>query len=267
MNRFFLDRILPREQLSVELTGADAHHLRDVLRARTGENVVVCDAVGTEHRCEVARLDAASVTLSIIERFAGEMEPPYEAVLLQGLVKGDRMDTLIQKSVELGVARIVPFAAGRSVVRLEREDGVRKSERWSRIAEEAAKQCGRSRIPRVDSPVSFAEALSIAQNSDLSFLPWENERDRSLRTWRLEERTDRILRETYSSRRIPTIAFFIGPEGGFEAEEIRKAHAAGITTLSLGRRILRAETAGPAVLAQLSLLLEMDREPLWTLPI
>ena len=264
MNRFFLDRILPLEQQTVELTGADAHHLRDVLRARPGEAVVVCDAAGTDHRCEVTGSDAERVILAIVERCAAETEPPYEAVLLQGLAKGDRMDVLVQKSVELGVSRIVPFAAARSVVRLDREDGVRKSERWSRIAEEAAKQCGRSRIPRVDPPVPFDEALGIASRSDLAFLPWELERERTLHTWRLEEGTRRVLGEAVRTGVPPTISFLIGPEGGFAEEEVRKALSVGLSTISLGRRILRAETAGPTVLAQLSLLLEMDAEVLRT---
>jgi 16S rRNA (uracil1498-N3)-methyltransferase len=260
MTRFFLDRILPLGQMTVELTGADAHHLRDVLRARPGEAVVICDAAATDHRCEVIGSDAERVVLAVVERLSAETEPPYEAVLLQGLVKGDRMDVLVQKSVELGVSRIVPFAAARSVVRLDREDGVRKSERWSRIAEEAAKQCGRSRIPRVDPPVPFDEALGIASRSDLSFLPWELESERSLLTWRREERTELVLRASARNGRPPTLAFLIGPEGGFDGEEVRKALSAGLATISLGRRILRAETAGPAVLAQLSLLLEMDAD-------
>ena len=254
--RFFVDIAVPQDLASLELTGPDAHHLRDVLRARIGETVVVCDAVGTDHRCEISEMSADGVFLKIIERHPADTEPPYQAVLLQGLAKGDRMESLIQKSVELGVANIVPFVAGRSVVRLTPEEGRRKAERWSRVAEEASKQCGRARVPLVEPPISFDEALERASRADLAFLPWEGERRRTLASWFAEDRTQNTLHAATAAGRSPVVAFLIGPEGGFEAGEIDRAISRGLSTVTLGRRILRTETAGPAVLAQLSLLLE-----------
>jgi 16S rRNA (uracil1498-N3)-methyltransferase len=257
MTRFFLPGPVPGSAGEVVLSGTSAHHLRDVLRARPGESVVVCDADGDEISCVVEGADAGGVRLRIVARRTSDAEPPYEAVLLQGLAKGERMDVLVQKSVELGVSRIVPFASSRCVVRLDREEGRRKAERWSRIAEEAAKQSGRSRIPVVAPPVSFEEALEIARSADLRFLPWEGEKARNLLDFRENPENRLTVSEVTETGRRPTIAFLIGPEGGFALEEVEKARAAGLSTITLGRRILRTETAGPAVLAQLSLLFEV----------
>jgi len=259
--RFFLQERVPEDQDALVLTGPSAHHLRDVLRVRPGESVVVCGADGVELSCVVVGTDADGVQLHVASRRTADAEPPYDAILLQGLAKGDRMDFLIQKSVELGVARIVPFTSSRCVVRLGREEGVRKAERWSRIAEEAAKQSGRSRIPPVDPPVSFEEALAIARAADLRFLPWEGEKTRNLWNFRENHENRLTVSEVTESGRRPTIAFLIGPEGGFSPEEAGEALAEGIPTITLGRRILRTETAGPAVLAQLSLLFEALQNP------
>ncbi len=267
MTRFFLRERIPEDREALVLTGPDAHHLRDVLRARPGESVVVCDANGTELSCRVADAEADGVRLTIESRRPDDAEPHYEAVLLQGLAKGERMDVLVQKSVELGVSRIVPFSSSRCVVRLDREEGRRKADRWNRIAEEAAKQSGRSRIPPVDPPVPFDEALRIAREADLCFLPWEGETARNLWDFRLDPATRETVRFVTESGRVPRIAFLIGPEGGFSPEEAGEALSMGIPTITLGRRILRTETAGPAVLAQLSLLFDRFPNPYPDAPI
>ncbi len=267
MRRFFLDARVPEGQEAVELRGADAHHLRDVLRARPGDAVSVCDADGTELDCTIDALDTDRVRLHVRARRPAATEPPYDAVVLQALVKGERMDWLVQKAVELGAARIVPFSAARSVVRLSPDDGPKKAERWSRIAEEAAKQCGRARIPVVLPPVPFAEALRLCAAADVAFLPWEGERETDLAFLVRDPSARAALDAARRDGRRPKLAFLVGPEGGFDAEEVAASVAAGLRTVTLGRRILRAETAAPAALAQLSLLLETggadpgDRRP------
>jgi 16S rRNA (uracil1498-N3)-methyltransferase len=256
VRRFFLDVRVPEGQANVDLPGADAHHLRDVLRARPGDAVSVCDADGTELDCTVEAFEPDRVRLHVRARRPADTEPPYDAVVLQALVKGERMDWLVQKSVELGAARIVPFAAARSVVRLSPGEGPKKAERWGRIAEEAAKQCGRARIPPVLPPVPFAEALRLCAAADIAFLPWEGERRTDLAYLAHDPAARAALENARRAGRRPTLAFLVGPEGGFDAGEVAAAVAAGLRTITLGRRILRSETAAPAALAQLSLLLE-----------
>src|SRR5665647_1387814 len=148
---------------------------------QTGECICLCDGARTDFTGKITELTRGRVTVELIKREPNQTEPPYEAVMYQALVKGDKMDMIIQKSVELGVSKIVPVSCIRSIVRLENKDTDKKIARWQKIAEEAARQCGRGAIPRIAAPISFAEALDEAVNkSDLVFLPWEGEKSRPL---------------------------------------------------------------------------------------
>ncbi len=252
MTRFFTERQLSPETTEVRLDDDDARHARDVLRMRPGDRFILCDGAMRDHECVIESLSRDGITARVESVTDNTAEPVYEAILYQGIPKGDKLDDIVRKSVELGVTRIVPVACSRSVSRWEPGDRgtAAKVDRLRRIAREAARQCGRGRVPEVGGPVPFAEACRLAGGADLAFLPWESERDRSIRSLLEEFRTG----DAPATR--PRIAFLIGPEGGFDGGEAATAIAAGIRPVTLGRRILRTETAGPAVLAMLTCMLD-----------
>lgn len=232
------------------LRGDDVHHMRTVLRMRPGDRLTVCDGARTDHDCRIVAFGAAQVSLEILSRQINQAEPPYTAILYQGLAKGDKMDAIIQKAVELGAASIVPVICQRCVAMPEPADIARKLLRWNRIAAEAAKQCGRGQIPQVAAPLAFADAVVQASRADLALIPWEQERRLSLRDALAGfAGLDRPSGTAPPIR--PSLSFLIGPEGGLTEPEVELARARGIRPVSLGRRILRTETAGPAVLAML----------------
>ena len=252
MPRFFLEEILPAAQSQVRLSGEDAHHVAHVLRMRPGQSLQLCDGAGTDLLCRVAQVSTQQVLLEILERSVNQTEPLYTATLYQGLVKGDKMDLIIQKAVELGASRIVPVQCQRSVVRHKEQDLERKQNRWNRIAVEAAKQCGRGMLPSVGRTSTFMACLGEAAMSDLAVIPWEMAREQSIRTV-LQAFAARLPDRQQKGERPAKLSFsiIIGPEGGLTETEVSHAAASGIHPVSLGRRILRTETAGPAVLAML----------------
>lgn len=246
MPRFFVEKCLEPTATALSLTGDDFHHIRDVLRMKPGDQLVVCDSARRDLTCRIDCYLPDRVVLIITAVQENQTEPPYQAILYQGLAKGEKMETIIQKAVELGAVRIVPVACQRSVVRLNARDQEKKLVRWNRIAAEAAKQCGRGRIPAVSEPLTFSQAVIEAAQADISLIPWENERGLGLR-----EALEITVPSNVVPGTDPSISLLIGPEGGFAPEEIDAAVAAGIRPVSLGRRILRTETAGTVVLAML----------------
>lgn len=280
MPRFFYQSVIPTEQTVIQITGDDYHHIRDVLRLKPGDAVTVCDGAGSDLSGQISRIDERAVVVDIHARTSNQSEPPYRATLYQGLAKGDKMDAIIQKSVELGVTRVVPMISSRCIAVPDERDHAKKLLRWNRIAAEAAKQSGRGVIPSVGPILTFSQVLDEAAVFDIRLIPWELERDRSVRTaletWQSGQTdaapgadeqslspvsltvppvrlpvTSVSLPVLPVSLPVPSVAILIGPEGGFAETEIRQAAAAGLQTVSLGRRILRTETAGPAILAML----------------
>jgi len=238
MARFFTERDAVNEAANtITITGDDVNHMKNVLRSRVGDEITVCDGTGYEYRGMITVIEKSHVMVDIISKNLSETEPQVEICLFQGIAKGDRMEQLIQKSVELGVTRIVPVICKRTIVKFSGDrDMDNKRERWQRIAREAAKQCNRSVIPVVEKPVFFEEAIRAAGEYAIKFIPYEEEKELSLKSFM------KNITEWGST------AFFIGPEGGFEAEEISLARQHGFATVSLGKRILRTETAGPTVI-------------------
>ncbi|MBP8988991.1 MAG: 16S rRNA (uracil(1498)-N(3))-methyltransferase [Clostridia bacterium] len=253
MPRFFIEDILPPDQTELKLTGAEAHHVSHVLRMREGDELLICDGSGSDFLCRIDRKSGHEVFLSIKERYANQTEPDYEVTLYQGLVKGEKMGQIIQKSVELGVTRIVPIQCQRSIVKVS-DEYEKKQARWNRIAAEAAKQCGRGIRPPVDGILTFSDCIRDAVSADLSIIPWEMERKQSIRSVLMAFHSDftkRLTADQNMKRANPCFCVMIGPEGGFTEEEVEEASSAGICPVTLGRRILRTETAGPAVLAMI----------------
>ena len=238
MPRFFIDRNAVKEG-GIILEGENAHHLSYSLRGRVGDRVDVCDGTGALYRCTVTDMDGVSVTLSVDETVTADTEPPYEAVLCQAIPKGDKMDLIVQKAVELGVSRIIPFESANCVAKIKPEQREKKTARWQRIAEEAAKQCGRGIIPLVDKPCSFEDMLKECDGSHKYFC---------------YECGGQALSEALSDvgEDDDPVYFMIGPEGGFSPSEAEKTVAAGFTAVTLGRRILRTETASLFFLSALS---------------
>lgn len=234
------------ENRRVVITGNDVNHIVNVLRIRQGEELAVSNGVdGKEYRCEVRTFDQDRVECLL--RFIKEdgVELPAKVRLFQALPKADKMELIIQKAVELGVYEIIPVAAGRCVVKLDAKKEAAKLTRWNAIAEAAAKQSKRALIPKVSPVVRFADAVKMAAKADVKMIPYE-----------LAEGMERTRELIDGIRAGSEIAVMIGPEGGFEEEEIALAQDAGITPVTLGRRILRTETAGFTVMAWLMYHLE-----------
>ena len=231
---------------SVIIRGADVNHIKNVLRMRPGEEVAVSNGIdGREYRCGILALEEDCVRLEL--RFIKEdgVELPAKIYLFQGLPKADKMELIIQKAVELGAFQVIPVAMKRSVVRLDDKKAAKKADRWNSIAESAAKQAGRSRIPEVTMPLSYKEALKMAEELDVTLLPYELAGGMKV--------TREVIRQIKSGQ---SVGIFIGPEGGFEPEEVDAAVSMGAKVITLGRRILRTETAGLATLAVLMFELE-----------
>lgn len=248
MNHFFVTT----EQIcgdEVMITGEDVNHIKNVLRMKPGEELTVSDESGSDFLCRIVGCDAQTVRLEILKKEDGR-ELPIQMVLYQGLPKGDKMETIIQKCVELGAAGIVPVAQARSVVRLDERKADLKRERWQKIAESAAKQSKRSVIPGISPVMSFAQALEDAADG-ISVIAYEDKDGMTeLREiFKLLQKADAPTR----------INIFVGPEGGYEASEVEEAIEAGVIPISLGARILRTETAGMALMAALMLLIETGR--------
>lgn len=245
MYRFFVEPSQIQGKRIV-ITGNDFNHIKNVLRMKKGEEIAVSDGVtGREYRCGIEEYTEREVVCTL--RFIKEdgVELPAKVYLFQGLPKADKMELIVQKAVELGVYEIIPVAAKRCVVKLDEKKEASRVNRWQSIAEAAAKQSRRGVIPVVHSVMSMKEACAYARDMGVKIIPYELAEDM--------RHTKEIIE---SVRPGESVAVFIGPEGGFEESEIEEAVAAGIEPVTLGRRILRTETAGFTVLSWLMYQLE-----------
>lgn len=230
---------------TVTISGEDAHHISKVLRAAVGEKLDVCDMANNLYNCTISSISSERVILNIEMVSANETEPPYNAVLLMALPKGDKMEYIIQKAVETGVCRIIPFSSSRCVCKLDLKSAEKKRERWQKIAKSAAEQCGRGIIPEVCLPVTFNGAIEILKEHKNSFMCYEGENALCIRDYLNNQASDE-----------KDFCFMIGSEGGFSTEEYLKIKDEGIATVTLGKRILRCETAPIYVLSVLSMMYE-----------
>lgn len=244
MHRFFVEPSQIGEK-EIVITGPDVNHIRNVLRMRAGEELLAADGQGSEYRCILRELQDSEIRAEICRKLSGSAELPSRITLFQGLPKSDKMDLIIQKCVELGVFRIVPVTTKRTVVKLDAKKEESRRKRWTAVSESAAKQSGRGIIPEISGVQSFREAVEEAGELDVCLIPYEKAENMA--------RTREILSGIPAGA---SIGVFIGPEGGFEEEEVKEAMEAGARPITLGRRILRTETAGMAVLAMLGYLLE-----------
>ena len=230
---------------TVHITGSDVNHIKNVLRMRPGEKILVSTGGEKEYHCAVSDFPEGEVLAAVEEVTAADRELPSGIVLFQGLPKGDKMELIIQKAVELGATEIVPVEMKRCVVKLDRKKAEKKAERWQTIALGAAKQSKRMQIPTVHMPVTFQQALAMIAESDVRLMPYENAEGM--------EGTRRILESIEPGE---SIAILIGPEGGIDEAEVEMAMKEKVEPITLGKRILRTETAGMTVLSILVYLLE-----------
>ena len=229
----------------IRIEGGDVNHMKNVLRMKLHEKAEISDGESRTYLCEVEAYEEDVAVLHILEEMEADTEPASKLYLFQGLPKSDKMELIVQKAVELAVYQVIPVAMKRSVVRLDDKKAAKKADRWNSIAESAAKQAGRSRIPEVTMPLSYNEALKMAEELDVTLLPYELAGGMEV--------TREVIRQIKSGQ---SVGIFIGPEGGFEPEEVDAAVSMGAKVITLGRRILRTETAGLATLAVLMFELE-----------
>lgn len=233
------------EENTIRIVGSDVNHIKNVLRMKVGEELQVSDGNNKKYLCEVASISGEEIGVSIKEELVVDTELPSKIYLFQGLPKADKMELIVQKAVELGVYEIIPVETKRTVVKLDDKKAVKKVERWNTIAEGGAKQSGRNVIPTVKPVMSYKEALQYAKLLDVVLIPYELAEGM--------EKTRQIIEGIRSGQ---SVGIFIGPEGGFETEEVESAVACGARAITLGKRILRTETAGLTTLSILMYHLE-----------
>ena len=239
MHRFFIQHSqIQDKRLYVE--GADVNHIKNVLRMKHGDQVMISDGEGMQYLCTLEAFESGLVWFEIVDAWKENRELPSKLYLFQGLPKSDKMELIIQKATELGVYELIPTVTGRTVVKLDEKKAQKKTARWNAIAESAAKQSGRSRIPQVREVMTFSEALAYAGDLDVLLIPYEK-----------AEGMDATRQAVEGIRPGQSVGIFIGPEGGFEEAEVEQAMACGALPVTLGRRILRTETAGFVVLSML----------------
>lgn len=251
MYHFFVEPSQIGEK-DVVITGADVNHIKNVIRLKPGDEISVSNGIdGRDYRCGIVAITENEVQCEL--RFIKEdgVELPAKVYLFQGLPKGDKMELIIQKMVELGVYEIIPVAMQRCVVKLDDKKAKAKIARWQGIAEAAAKQSKRGIVPQIHAVMSYKEALAYAADMDCRLVPYE-----------MEESLDGASGMAGTKKLIETIkpgqsvAIFIGPEGGFEDSEIQNAISQGMKPITLGKRILRTETAGMTAMAWIMYQLE-----------
>lgn len=246
MYRFFVEPDqIDMEKKQAHILGPDVNHIKNVLRMKAGEEILLSSGDKMEYTCMIETLDAEEILASVLYVQEPGVELSSKIYLFQGLPKSDKMELIIQKAVELGAYEIIPVNTRRTVVKLDAKKQEAKVRRWQGISESAAKQAKRMIIPRVHPVMKFSEALDYAEALDVRLIPYEMAKDM--------EHTRDLLGQIQPGQ---SVGIFIGPEGGFAPEEVEDALKAQVHPITLGKRILRTETAGMTMLSILMYLLE-----------
>lgn len=243
MYHFFVSE----EQINGEnayIEGSDVNHIANVLRMKPGEELLISVKGDWDYLCKIVDIETDRVNLKVLESME-QRELPVNITLLQGIPKSDKLEMIIQKAVELGVSEIIPVKTKRVVVKIDEKKADTKVNRWNAIAESAAKQSKRSIIPKVHEPMSIDNALEIVKDFGVKLIPYEN-----------ADGIDKTRKILDNMDKTKNIAVFIGPEGGFEESEVERIKNSGFEVITLGKRILRTETAGLALLSNIMIRLE-----------
>lgn len=243
MQRYFL----PREQMELDrvvISGEDAHHLVKVMRAEPGDEIICSNGADREVLARITAVDRNQAEAAVVRELPMDKEAAVEVWIAQSLPKGDKLETVIQKCTELGADRFIPFASERTVVQYDDKKEGKRLERWRKIAKEAAEQAHRNRIPAIEQPASWKQLMKLVPEADLALICYEKESGLRLRP---------LLAESLKAAGNPDIKrlkvlVLVGPEGGFTEKETAEALEAGCHSVSLGKRILRTETAAMAAL-------------------
>ena len=243
MYHFFVSE----EQINGEnayIEGSDVNHIANVLRMKPEEELLISVKGDWDYLCKIVDIETDRVNLKVLESME-QRELPVNITLLQGIPKSDKLEMIIQKAVELGVSEIIPVKTKRVVVKIDEKKVDTKVNRWNAIAESAAKQSKRSIIPKVHEPMSIDNALEIVKDFGVKLIPYEN-----------ADGIDKTRKILDNMDKTKNIAVFIGPEGGFEESEVERIKNSGFEVITLGKRILRTETAGLALLSNIMIRLE-----------
>ena len=241
MPKFFVSNKQIKNNINIEIKGTDVNHIKNVLRKNIDDNIVVCDRdLGQDYLCKIVNI-RENINCEIIEKLESNVESNILVDIFQGMPKADKMELIIQKSVELGVHDIIPVDMKRCVVKLKEKDRNKKIERWQKIAEVAAKQCGRNYVPVISNIKNLNQICEEFKNYDIVLVAYENEKENTLKEQLklLKVKEDKELK----------IAVIIGPEGGIDEQEINNFKSSGAQIITLGKRVLRTETVALNVLS------------------
>lgn len=243
MPKFFVKEEQIQEN-QIIILGQDVKHIKKVLRAKIGDELQICNSQNGENfLCEIDNLEEEKIICQIKEKIQEQVESNIEVTIFQGLPKADKMEYIIQKSVELGVYDITPVEMKRCVVKLNEKDESKKIERWQKISEVAAKQCGRDIIPQINNIINIKNICNLIQEYDMVLVAYENEEKNTLK-----EQLENIKKQNNSKSKVK-IGIIIGPEGGLEEKDVETLKENGAKVITLGRRILRTETVALNVLS------------------
>lgn len=234
MRRFFIEESKITGPI-ISITGSDAAHIKKVLRMEPGDRIGLFDGRGFEYEARIENLFSGSVEVSITKRFLSASESPVQITVAQALLKDKKMDILARQLTEIGITKLIPFTAVRSVPRPDKKKLSARRKRWEKIAIEALKQCGRGHVTEIGKTVTFNDVIKLDDECDLKIVFWENE----------SKPVSDVVQQVNDGK-CKKILSVLGPEGGFTEREIEDARACGFVTASLGPRILRAETAAIA---------------------
>lgn len=245
MSRYFVRQLVQPGTASLQLDARAADFLANVLRLQKGDFLTVCDGAGMDLYCQISQINHKTVVLQVLSQAKNNTEPYYEVQLYQGVLKGEKMTDVIQRSVELGVSRIIPVSSQHSIVHVKEKNQEKKMGRWTRVATAAASQARRGLLPEVASAQPFQACLLQAAAADLALLVTDEPKAESIRSCLAG------FAANNSNWQKPVISLLTGPEGGWSGPELEAARSAGCRLVSLGRRSLQAQSAGPVALAML----------------
>jgi len=241
MPKFFVNEEQIKEK-EVRIIGSDVNHIKNVLREKIGNKITICNLSNSQdYICEIINIQEDSINCSIIEEIERNVESNIKVTIFQGLPKSDKMELVIQKSVELGTYDITPVEMKRCVVKLNEKDKIKKIQRWQKISEVAAKQCGRGIIPQINNIIQVKDICNLIREYDIVLLAYENEKENTIKQ---ELKKIRQIKKDELK-----IGIIIGPEGGIDSQEVEKIQESGAKVVTLGKRILRTETVALNVLS------------------
>ena len=237
MPKFFIKEEQIKEN-KIIIKGQDVNHIKKVLRAKTGEELEICNSqTGENFLCNIDKINDETIECNIKQKLEEKTESNIKVSIFQGLPKADKMEYIIQKSVELGVYEITPVEMKRCVVKLNEKDKNKKIERWQKISEVAAKQCGRDMIPQIDNIINIKNICNLIEKYDIVLVAYENEKENTLKQ-QINQLKNTIKKQDETIQ----IGIKIGPEGGLEPKDVEELKQSGAQIITLGKRILRTET-------------------------